>query len=539
MFVVGMFLYNIWKQEQMKNQPQQEINKETKEPIFSDVPELTKANIEKMARRANTKKKELNSKGSEVINVCTDVMRLKIAKTGGDIVFLELLKYPSSLQQKNQGVVLLDSTDSRNYRVQSGLLSSSGPDSRAKRAIYEAEQKEYIMTTEPLVVDLLYKTKGGVRIIKRFSFAKNSYVIKVEYIVQNEGSHTYKANFYGRLRRNAPDKKMESGIASRTYTGGAISTTNTKYKKISFSDMEKKSFKQSVDKGWVAMVEHYFTTVWLPEEGHYQFLTETFADHTFSIGWISSSIKVNPGKNMVVGASLYAGPEIIQVLEKLSPGLDLTVDYGVLWWICQPIFHLMCWLHSLFGNWGIAIILVTVLIKLAFYKLSASSYRSMGNMKKLQPKMEQLKERYGDDRQKFGQAVMELYKKEKVNPLGGCLPVLVQIPVFIALYYVLLESVELRQAPFALWIQDLSAKDPFYVLPIIMGGSMFLQQKMSPAPPDPVQAKVMLAMPIVFTVMFLQFPSGLVLYWVVNNVLSILQQWFITRRINEVTIAKK
>jgi YidC/Oxa1 family membrane protein insertase len=302
--------------------------------------------------------------------------------------------------------------------------------------------------------------------------------------------------------------------------------------------MDKKVFKQSVDKGWVAMEEHYFTTAWVPDVGSYQFITETFADHSYSVCFVGSQVVVSPGKSAIVGASLYAGPEIMQTLQKVAPGLELTVDYGSLWWICQPIFHLMCWLYSIFGNWGVAIILVTVLIKLAFYKLSASSYRSMGNMKKLQPKMEQLKEKYGDDRQKFGQAVMELYKKEKVNPLGGCLPILIQIPVFIALYYVLLESVELRQAPFALWLQDLSVKDPFYVLPIIMGCSMFLQQRMSPAPPDPVQAKVMMAMPIVFTVMFLQFPSGLVLYWVVNNGLSILQQWFITRRMNGV-VAKK
>lgn len=533
--VVGSFLYNTWMQEHSKvsTAVTTESDLGTSPAAISDVPVISPVATKAKAQGKKPAENIAVNK-QQVIKVTTDVMQLKIAKTGGDIVFLELLNYPVSLQQKNQGFVLLNTNQERNYIVQSGLLSEAGPDSRQHgRALYQSEQQSYRMDNNELTVDLLYMTAAGVKIIKRFTFVRGSYAIKVEYLLFNTGTKVYKANFYGRLRRSAPDKEASKGMVSKTYTGAAISTPSNKYQKITFADMEKKPFKQSVEHGWLAMEEHYFTTAWVPGDGKYQYLTETFADHTYSIGMVGSVLELAPGAQTTIAATLYAGPEIMENLAKIAPGLELTVDYGVLWWICQPIFYLMNWLYGSLGNWGWAIILVTVLIKLAFYKLSAASYRSMGNMKKLQPKMEQLKAQHGDDRQKFGQAVMELYRKEKVNPLGGCLPILVQIPVFIALYYVLLESVELRQAPFMFWLQDLSVKDPYYILPVIMGISMFLQQRMNPAPADPVQAKVMLAMPIIFTVMFLQFPSGLVLYWVVNNVISIVQQWFITKRMEQ------
>jgi YidC/Oxa1 family membrane protein insertase len=280
------------------------------------------------------------------------------------------------------------------------------------------------------------------------------------------------------------------------------------------------------------MLEHYFVSAWVPEASlNTEYQTEVLADNTYGIRFVSAPITVNPGETEQVGARLFVGPKLREELKALSQGLDLTVDYGVLWWICLPLFALLKAVFSFVGNWGLAIIITTVLIKLLFYKLSARSYSSMGNMRKIQPKIEALKERFGADKQKFGQAVMELYRKEKVNPLGGCLPIIVQIPVFISLYYVLLESVDLRQALFGLWLHDLSAKDPFYILPLIMGLSMFVQQKMNPPPPDPMQAKMLMIMPAFFTLLFLQFPSGLMLYWVVNNLLSILQQWYITKNV--------
>ena len=534
MVVVGMFLYNAWQQEHVTKP--KTITTVESDAVIHDLPILTKESSSAKSSSSNgleaLPKSIAPISPAEVIAVHTDVMNLKITKAGGDIVFLELPKYPVSLQQKNHGFVLLNKADDRNYIVQSGLLGQTGPDSPKKgRAHYATAQNDYTMTTDDLVVDLEYKTSKGVSITKRFLFKKNSYAIDVQYLINNSGTATYKGRFYGRLRRAAPDKSSSKGMATRTYTGAAVTTPESKYLKLSFADMEKKVFKQTVSKGWAAMEEHYFTSAWIPAgDEPYQYHTETFADKTFSVGFVGPQVVVPAGGKTTLGATLYAGPGVMEALKALAPGLDLTVDYGVLWWICQPIFHLMKWLFSIVGNWGCAIILVTVLLKLAFYKLSASSYRSMGNMRKLQPKIEILKAKHGNDKQKFGQDMMALYKKEKINPLGGCLPIVVQIPVFIALYYVLLESVELRQAPFALWIHDLSLKDPFYVLPIIMGVSMFFQQRMNPAPPDPIQAKVMMAMPLVFTVLFLQFPSGLVLYWVVNNLLSILQQWTITRR---------
>lgn len=469
------------------------------------------------------------------VEVQTDVFNLIIDLIGGDIVYLNLPQYPQTLVDQNKGFTLLDNSAERFYVAQSGLLNDAGPDSsQLGRAKYSSKQSKYRLVGDKLQVDLNYKTANGVEITKRFNFTKGSYVIAVEYLVFNRGDELYQASLFGRLRRAKPTGQ-ESSILNpmRTYTGAAVHTEETQYKKISFDDMESKPFKQYVEGGWAAVIEHYFTSAWIPSQQQKNyFQSEAFVDQSFGIGFIGKQILIKPGDKVTVSAQLYLGPRVTDTLKQLAPGLDLTVDYGVLWWLCQPLFWLLKELYALVGNWGAAIILIVCTIKLAFFRLSAASYRSMGNMKKLQPRIEELKKRFADDRQQFSQAVMELYRRERVNPFGGCLPILIQIPVFIALYYVLLESVELRHAPFALWIHDLSAKDPFYVLPLIMGASMLLQQKMNPAPADPIQAKVMLAMPIVFTVLFLNFPAGLVLYWVVNNILSITQQWYITRRIN-------
>jgi len=529
MFFVGMYLFNAWQQEHavVTQSPAVEIISNKQDDLPSVIVE-DKVVAQPAMNDVNTIKR--------LVSVVTDTFNLKIDSLGGDIVYLELPKYPENLNDPKDGFVLLDESAKRFYVLQTGLLSEAGPDSGAHgRAKYSFAQHEQHMKDDESVlnVDFNYVTASSVKITKRFVFTRGSYVIRVHYLINNQSRENYVASSFGRIKRRAPSDEG-SGLfgAMKTYTGAAINTPDVKYKKLSFSDMEKKPFKEEVKGGWTAMVEHYFATALIPsntERNHYQ--TETFAGDVYGVRFVSDAELVAPGTQKTIELKLYAGPEVAEQLKELAPGLELTIDYGMLWFLCQPIFWLLKTMFELFKNWGVAIIFTTVLIKALFYKLSASSYKSMGNMRKLQPKIEALKQRYPDDKLKFNQAMMDLYKSEKINPLGGCLPVVVQIPVFIALYYVLLECVELRQAPFMLWIHDLSAKDPFYVLPLIMGASMFVQQKLNPTPPDPIQAKVMLFMPVFFTFLFLQFPSGLVLYWVINNLLSILQQWLITRKI--------
>ncbi len=538
--IVSIFLYGSWQEEHsvvdVKEQKRETKGQENTTSLASDLP----ASAPKVE---NTKKTDLfpvsERDESRIITVNTDEFNLQIDAYGGDIIFLDLPQYPQNMQNQDQGFVLLDESPQRYYIVQTGLLNIDGPDSREQgRSLYSFASNHVTMHEDESIlnVDLNYKTSGGVNITKRYIFVRDSYVITIQYIIENNSSSEYLPSPYGRIKRNEPESKSGGMFgAMRHYTGAAINTPEKRYQKLPFSDMTKKPFKEEVVGGWAAMVEHYFVSALIPSSDAINFFqTEVFKDNRYGIGFVSNPSTVAPNSTETLEVRVYAGPEIAQSLKQVAPGLELTIDYGVFWFLCQPIFWLLKTIFGIFGNWGVAIILTTVVIKAAFYRFSASSYKSMGNMRKLQPKIEALKERYGDDRQRFSQAMMELYKKEKVNPLGGCLPILIQIPVFIALYYVLLEAVQLRQAPFVLWIHDLSAPDPYYVLPIIMGVSMLVQQRLNPTPPDPVQAKVMMLMPVFFTFLFLQFPSGLVLYWVVNNLLSILQQWTITRRIAQV-----
>jgi YidC/Oxa1 family membrane protein insertase len=336
---------------------------------------------------------------------------------------------------------------------------------------------------------------------------------------------------YQQLQRIPPTKDDNSQFVY-TYTGGVLSSPEKRYQKISFEDMTEEPVQLDIQDGWAAMIQHYFVAAWVPPAGQVdRYFARGVGNNRFVIGMTGPATEIPAGGSSTLSSQLFVGPKIQDRLEKLAPGLELTVDYGWLTIIAQPLFWLLKNIHALIGNWGWSIILLTMLIKAVFFKLSETSYRSMANMRKLQPRIQAIRERHAGDKQKVNQAMMDLYKREKINPMGGCLPILVQIPVFIALYWMLLESVELRQAPFMLWIQDLSAPDPFYVLPLLMGVSMFLQQRLNPAPPDPIQAKVMMALPVVFTVFFLWFPSGLVLYWLVNNILSIAQQWVITKRV--------
>ena len=534
--LISMLLYNAWQQEHV--QPKHALAKTPKAEQVASVEHIPPTVGEKTTLEETPAVAE---HADRHIQVKTDVLNLTIDKVGGDIIQLILPAFAEDQKNYGQGYILLDHSSRRYYIAQSGLASEQGPDKRGiGRGKFETAQKAYQLheNQNELKVDLKTHTAQGVEIIKRFSFQKGSYAINVEYLIHNKGKEPYKGNFYARLKRKDETKSSGGFLGIQTFTGAAIHTAETPYKKISFKDIQEKPIDQSVQGGWAAMVEHYFVSAWIPPKDEtctYQ--THKSEEEIYSVGLVEPTIHVAPGEEKSISAKLYAGPEITEDLQKLAPGLELSVDYGILWPICQPIFWLLKKIHHFTGNWGLAIILITVLIKLLFYKLSASSYRSMGNMRKLQPRLEALKERYGEDKQKFSQSVMELYRKEKINPLGGCLPILVQIPVFIALYYVLLGSVELREAPFIGWITDLSDKDPYYVLPILMGASMLIQQKLNPAPADPVQAKVMMLMPVVFTVLFLNFPAGLVLYWLVNNVLSIIQQWFITKRIESTAIS--
>ncbi|WP_374438308.1 membrane protein insertase YidC [Pseudomonas panipatensis] len=491
-----------------------------------------------------------------MIQVKTDVLSLAIDPRGGDVVQLGLTQYPLRQDRPDVPFPLFEHDQQRTYLAQSGLTGTDGPDAAvAGRPLYSSSKTEYQLADgqDQLVVDLSFAHEG-VNYIKRFTFHRglkadcsekekaqkkldcinpNAYQVDVSYLIDNQSAKAWSGSLFAQLKRDAsadPSSTTATGVS--TYLGAAVWTPEKAYTKVSMKDMDKESFKQSVQGGWVAWLQHYFVTAWVPAKGEtHNVMTRKDSQGNYIVGFTGPTLNVAPGAKAETSLTLYAGPKLQKYLGELSPGLELTVDYGPLWFIAQPIFWLLQHIHSLVGNWGWSIILLTMVIKLAFFPLSAASYKSMARMRAVSPKMQAIKEQHGDDRQKMSQAMMELYKKEKINPLGGCLPILVQMPVFLSLYWVLLESVEMRQAPWLGWIIDLSVKDPFFILPIIMGGTMLVQQMLNPTPPDPMQAKVMKLMPVIFTFFFLWFPAGLVLYWVINNCLSITQQWYITRQI--------
>ena len=471
----------------------------------------------------------------DLIHVKTDVLELAIDPQGGDVAQLMLPKYPRRQDHPDVPFQLFDNGGERTYLAQSGLTGTNGPDARPTgRPVYSAEQKTYQLADgqNQLNVDLKF-SDAGVNYIKRFTFTRGLYDLKVTYLIDNTSDKAWTGNLFAQLKRDASsDPSSTTATGTATYLGAALWTSAEPYKKVSMKDIDKAALKETVNGGWVAWLQHYFVTAWIPAKNDSNVVqTRKDSQGNYIIGFTGPALTVAPGAKAETSATLYAGPKSQAILKELSPGLELTVDYGILWFIAQPIFWLLQHIHALVGNWGWSIIFLTMLIKGIFFPLSAASYKSMARMRAVAPKLAALKEQHGDDRQKMSQAMMELYKKEKINPLGGCLPILVQMPVFLSLYWVLLESVEMRQAPFMLWITDLSIKDPFFILPIIMGVTMFIQQQLNPTPPDPMQAKVMKLMPIIFTFFFLWFPAGLVLYWVVNNCLSIAQQWYITRKI--------
>ena len=469
----------------------------------------------------------------ERIHVQTDVFLAEIDTRGGDLRDVKFPRYSVSVNQPNKPFQLLNDDTAKIFVAQSGLLASSAAPNH--HALYQAAQKDYTLANgaNELKVPLTWTSDQGITVTKTYTFHRDSYVVDVDFEVSNNGKQVWKGRQYRQFERARVERQSRFVY---TFIGGAISSAEIKYQKLSFDEMKKEAFNRDLKGGWAAMVQHYFIAAWVPgQEETNHFYSKSLGDDLYVLGMSSAEQTVAAGGKGDFKSQLYVGPKLQDHLAAVAPHLELTVDYGLLTFIAKPIFWLLKHLHELLGNWGWSIILLTMFIKLAFYKLSAASYRSMANMRRMTPKMAQIRERYGDDRQRMSQAMMELYKKEKINPLGGCLPIIVQIPVFISLYWVLLGSVELRQAGFIFWIHDLSTKDPYYVLPLIMGISMFVQQRLSPAPPDPIQAKVMMALPVVFTLFFAFFPAGLVLYWVVNNVLSIAQQWYITKSLEKAT----
>ncbi|EKE01832.1 MAG: hypothetical protein ACD_21C00039G0003 [uncultured bacterium] len=528
--VLAFSLWNAWQKDYGQVEPQAQVTTATASTVDTSVA--------KTAPITPSETKALPIPEARLIKVHTDVLDVYIDSVGGNIVRADLPKYPDVIYKK-EPTKLLSDDNVKYYTAQSELVSDQGPDFADKQGQYRTEKQEYTLPPgkDNLEVKLSWANPNGLMVNKTFVFTKGKYDFAVNYEIDNKTNGLWSGQFYAQINRKDFDAKGGMFQFS-TYSGAAVSSPETPYEKISFSKIsdiakDKEGFIRDSVGGWVAMQQRYFLSVWIPQQDKaYRYFSKV-NNGVYTIGLSDPAVTVPAGQKATVNTVFYTGPGIVENLAPLAKGLDHTVDYGWLYALSVIFFWILKKIYDVVGNWGWSIILVTILIKGVFYKLSESSCRSMARMKELMPRMQQLKERYADDKQKLHQATMELYKQEKVNPLnlGGCLPMLVQIPFFIALYYVLIGAVELRHAPFIFWINDLSARDPYYVLPILMGISMFLQQRLNPTSADPTQAKMMMFMPVIFTVFFLNFPAGLVLYWLVSNLLSILQQWYINKKL--------
>jgi len=467
-----------------------------------------------------------STSNAKIISVVTDTLQLKINTQGGDIIEAKLVKYDE--EQGNGIPFTIMQNGNQKYIAQSGLTGANGIDRVISlkgqgRPIYTTAQSSYELSGDTLTVDLIFQDNTGLSVTKRFLFTVGSYSVKVDYVINNNTSNSVSVQMYGQLKQSTLTDTSTGMLP--TYRGAAFSTSEDRYEKYDFDDIAEANLNKTTPGGWVAMLEHYFVSAWVPNgTEHNQLYTNFSGNQEAVIGFKAPAITIDAGQQGTTSAIFYVGPKDQEVLEKIAPNLDLTIDYGFLWMISQPLFWLLLTIQSFVSNWGLAIIIITLIVKGGMYPLTKAQYTSMAKMRELAPKMAQLKERFGDDRQKMSQATMEMYRKEKVNPAGGCLPLILQMPIFLALYWVFLESVELRHAPFVLWIQDLSAMDPYFVLPVLMGISMFVMQKMQPMTvQDPMQQKIMQYMPVVFSVFMAWFPSGLVLYWFVSNLISITQ----------------
>ena len=533
-----LFFWNSWQE---KNRPVEQV---TKTEAANEV-KATPASIDVESQfRLQTDKR---------ISVQTDLFKAEIDTMGGDLRKLELTQHRAADSDTNNFILLNDSAAPSVYVVQSGIALGK---LATHKEVFTSAANDYQMAADQseLMVALEWTSPEGVKLTKTYTFVRGSYEVKVNQVVSNGSSAAIDPLVYYQI---VHDSESNQGTKMMpTFTGGAYFTDADKYKKVKFNEMAKEPLSKLAKDGWVGLVQHYFVGAWIPQTKEAQeFYTKDLGNKIYAIGTKYSTASVAPGASKDLSAKLYVGPQTHSELIKAAPGLEYTVDYGWLSFIASPLFMILSLIQGFVGNWGYSIILLTILIKLAFYPLSASGYRNMAQMRELAPRLQSMKEKFGDDRQKMQQAMMELYKKEKINPMGGCLPILVQIPVFISLYWMLLASVEMRHAPFILWIQDLSAPDtlfghipnvvpllggmPIGLLPILMGVSMIVQTKLNPKPADPVQAKVMMIMPIAFSLFFFFFPAGLVLYWFVNNVLSIAQQARINHLIHKAALAKK
>ncbi|EXB32917.1 MULTISPECIES: membrane protein insertase YidC [Acinetobacter] len=563
MFVVAYLLILAWQKDygHAETAPQQQAV--VSHEVSADLPNSQAASASSDVPQANIATPQATDVtapvNQQLISVQTDLYHLLINPKGGDIVRIELLNHDKN-KDSDQPFVMLESDAKRTYVAQSGLIGLNGPDSnRSGRPVYEVEKTSYDLLKDAqtvskdngkavkvLTIPMVYKTADGVEIIKTFTFKQGEYPIVVNHKVVNRSQQNWQGQMFGQIKRdNSEDPgKSDQGIFTLgTFLGGAWGTPEEHYNKLKFDNFNDEKLNVDAKGGWIAVVQHYFVSAWIPGQLKLtqangqpyvaKLESRKSADDMNIISFTSPTINVPAGTVAEVDATFYSGPKIQSELKDLAVGLNQTVDYGWLWPIAKLLFLGLQFFHNIVGNWGWSIILLTILVKLILWPLSSKSYRSMAKMRVIAPEMQRMKEEFGEDRMRFSQEMMALYKREQVNPLSGCLPLLLQMPIFLALYWVLMESVELRHAPWFGWIQDLSAMDPWFILPLVMGLTMFTQQSLNPQPADPMQAKVFKIMPIIFTVFMLFFPAGLVLYWIVNNSITILQQWFINRSVKK------
>ena len=544
LFFLGFLIWSTWQQEHAPKSP-------TQAPVQTGVDSQSIPADSNTAASSDDIPNDITAAGANTVNqipvadvsknnnikkihIKTDVLDLYVNLQGGTIIQVDLPTYPVSLEEKDKATRIIDTK--KGYAAQSGLIHRSKDSLKAPNhnAIFNAEFTEYTLAEGQtnLVVPIEWTNQNGIKVTKRFIFERSKFVINVEQQIDNQSTNSWAGSEYLHLTHGESASKGGFLTGVQTYTGAAY--YKDKYEKVSFGDIEDEKLNEQIKGGWLAMLQHYFVSAWVPpKDNENTYYTKYYKEReNYVIGVMSPEKVVNAGNSHVFKNQFYVGPAIQSDLEAMSKGLDLTVDYGIFAFVSKPIFGVMDFIHKYVGNWGWTIIFLTMLIKLVFYYPSAISYRSMAKMKKMAPKIKAINEKYKNDPQAKQKETFAFYKKEKINPLGGCLPMLIQMPVFMGLYWVLLEAVELRQAPWLLWYQDLSIRDPYFILPIIMGASMWFQQKLNPPMmQDPMQQKIFTYLPLVFTVMFLFFPAGLVLYWVVNSILGIAQQWYITRKI--------
>ena len=542
LFVIFSFsIMMLWDAWQKKNTPTAITQPQAQAPVAG-----VAANTNATNAVSNDAANNIASDGSfklvngSRIQVATDLFQAEIDTTGGDLRRLVLNKHSAADSNDGNFVLMSDAQKPMLYIAQTGLMGNDLPN---HKSVFTSAATSYTMADGAASQEVRLSwvgagTANGVTVHKIYTFHRGSYVIDVNYQISNDSGAAITPSAYYQIVHDSESKQGSAMMP--TFTGGAYFTDSDKFTKIKFADMAKESLSKSTKNGWVGLIEHYFASAWITKAGvNREFYTKQLSENIFAIGVVTPGASIGAGAKAEINAQLFAGPQTEKDLSAAATGLEYAVDYGWLTVVAKPLFWVLSKINGLVHNWGIAIILLTVLIKAAFYPLSAKSYKSMAQMRELAPRLQSMKEKFGDDKQKMQQAMMEMYRTEKINPMSGCLPILVQIPVFIALYWMILGSVELRHAPFFGWIQDLSAIDPYYVLPILMGATMIIQTSLNPAPTDPIQAKVMKVMPVVFSVFFFFFPAGLVLYWLVNNILSIAQQWYVNKSIHAAALLKK